>query len=568
MAKGIGGEDLSPLFDFEGLIYDRVETQLNQFIVFMNPDFTTIQCPKCGRTRSFSHDGNYIRDCVDLPLHDTRTVLRINAGRYNCNNPICTQKKFVGQFPDAYGSNDKITHRLKDRIANSDFKKHTFDSVASRYFVDPETVRKAFLEKVARLDRRSDYATVTCLGIDEAHLANEMRGVLVDCSKKDAELVDILPDRRKVTIKAALRRFEHPEKIKYVTMDMSVAYREAVREVLPDAMIVIDRFHVIQSLMDATKKARENACAYIEQEIAKKPPEERTEPELTWSRKRANAYLFLKNLDNLSERQERELASLVNDFEIFGDIVRLRTTFAQIYECKTRADAEDMYESWVRMIPSKDKTDHVLYPFYSTYKTIENWKEWIFNFFAVPEGVNRTNAPVEAFNGVIKRINRDGKGYKYEVLRGKMLFGDKYFDLKPQPYEREDSSTYAQALFKALNKHFDYFDGLNMKRLLQRVQADYPSLYAEHEYLVGVLLGDPDDYYKQEYWVDREPFYTALRDCAEKMDEECDDARFHCVKRAVPVEELSATVDHIIAGIALGYDQEFLEPYKKARQRR
>ena len=568
MADRIGSNNYNSLFDFYGLNFDKMVEEFDQFIVYMSPDLTTIQCPKCGHTRSFSRDGDYERDCMDLPIQGKRTVLRINAGRYNCNNPVCSQKKFVGRFPDVYGPHDKITYRLKDRIANCDFCKYTFETVASLFCVDSETVRRAFLEKVKQLDKRSEYESVSCLGIDEAHLANEMRGVLVDCSNPKAKLVDLLPDRKKATILSALKRFEQPEKIKYVTMDMSVAYREAVREVLPDATIIIDRFHVLQSLLDATKKARENACVYIENEIAKLPPEERAEQEAKWNRKRANNYLFLKNLDNLNERQVRELGTLVNDYEIFGDIIRVKTQFAQIYDCKNRRDAEEMYESWVRMIPSKDDKDHVLYPFYSTFKTVENWKEWIFNYFDVPEGVNKTNGPIEAFNGVIKRINRNGMGYKYEVLRGKLLFSDKYFDLKPKPYEREDS-TYADTLFMAVNKEdLTYLDILNMRRLLKRVQTEYPTLYAEHEYLVGFFQEDPDDYYLEGYWIDREPFYTALYECASKMDEEWDDAALHSIKRGVPVDDLSVTVDHMIAAISLGYDKEFLEPYKKARQRR
>ena len=254
MADRIGKYIYNPLFNLYGLDFERMEEQSDQFIVYMSANYLTIQCPKCGRTRAFSRDGDYVRDCLDLPIQGKATVLRINAGRYNCKNTLCSQKKFVGRFPDVYGPNDKITYRLKDRIANSDFCKYTFENIAAIYHVDPETVRKAFLEKVKQMDKRSEYESVSCLGIDEAHLANEMRGVLVDCSSPKAKLVDILPDRKKATIISALNHFEQPEKIKYVTMDMSVAYREAVREVLPDAMIIIDRFHVLQYVLDATKK--------------------------------------------------------------------------------------------------------------------------------------------------------------------------------------------------------------------------------------------------------------------------------------------------------------------------
>ena len=46
-------------------------------------------------------------------------------------------------------------------------------------------------------------------------------------------------------------------------MDMSCGYRTYVQECLPNAIIVIDRFHVCQSVYEKIAKARSKIMAYI-----------------------------------------------------------------------------------------------------------------------------------------------------------------------------------------------------------------------------------------------------------------------------------------------------------------
>ena len=54
---------------------------------------------------------------------------------------------------------------------------------------------------------------------------------------------------------------------------------------------------------------------------------------------------------------------------------------------------------------------------------MENWHEEIFSYFdLMPNPV--TNAYTECLNGIIKNINRDGRGYKFDVLRAKILFSE------------------------------------------------------------------------------------------------------------------------------------------------
>ena len=50
---------------------------------------------------------------------------------------------------------------------------------------------------------------------------------------------------------------------------------------------------------------------------------------------------------------------------------------------------------------------------------VENWKPEILNFF----GTGATNAYTEAANGLAKIANRNGRGYSFDAIRAKMIYG-------------------------------------------------------------------------------------------------------------------------------------------------
>ena len=56
----------------------------------------------------------------------------------------------------------------------------------------------------------------------------------------------MLDNRRKVTIVEFLRSLPNPEKIQAASTDMYRTYREAIQEVLPHVVHVVDKYHIIR----------------------------------------------------------------------------------------------------------------------------------------------------------------------------------------------------------------------------------------------------------------------------------------------------------------------------------
>lgn len=75
---------------------------------------------------------------------------------------------------------------------------------------------------------------------------------------KTHEILDILPDRRLHQLREHFLGFPKKARdgVKTLTMDMYSPYISLVKEIFPNARIILDRFHVVQLLMRALLKTR------------------------------------------------------------------------------------------------------------------------------------------------------------------------------------------------------------------------------------------------------------------------------------------------------------------------
>ncbi|RAJ36859.1 transposase [Kitasatospora sp. SolWspMP-SS2h] len=83
------------------------------------------------------------------------------------------------------------------------------------------------------------------LGVDDFALKRRHRYATVLVDAETGERIDVLPDRTTRTLVAWLR--EHPG-AEHVCRDGSRSYREAIRQALPDAVQVSDRWHLWSNL--------------------------------------------------------------------------------------------------------------------------------------------------------------------------------------------------------------------------------------------------------------------------------------------------------------------------------
>ena len=305
-------------------------------------------------------------------------------------------------FVDRFNTLDlcsKVTNRLRCKIQQLSLTK-PFKHIAREYKLSVTTIEKIALAYIREKDSQRIMYSPEVLGIDEAHLNGSIRCVLTDINEH--LLFEMLPKRDKQTVINYLDSLPDSNNIKVVTMDMYRPYREAVYECLPDAAIVIDRFHVVKIINDVLSDYRKTLCKQLSAAEKK---------EINSVQKVLNA-----NRKDLTANQNKKLGYIYSKYPELKMAYDLKEEFREIYECTNRRAAVLKYTKWSRKVKQNFS------PYISITETVNRWSLEIFNYFDHPY----TNGVTEAINGCIKAIARDGKGYSFEILRGKVLYGQAY----------------------------------------------------------------------------------------------------------------------------------------------
>lgn len=329
----------------------------------------------------------------DLPMHGKRVGMYVNTRRMQCR---ACDKTFSETLPDV-DEKRAMTKRLSDWIGKQSVKR-TFASIAEEVGVVEGTVRSIFRDYVADLEQHIRFETPKWMGIDEIHLIRP-RGVITNIANNT--IVELLPNRNKTTVERYFYGLEGRDKVQYVAMDMWRPYRDATRAVLPQASIVIDKFHVVRLANEAVESARKAIRS-----------------NLTTSQRRGlmhDRFVLLKRERDLTDQERLLMDGWTKNYPLLGEAYRLKEAFYGIYDCQTPNEAYDAFGDWYRSIP------HGLHGHFEPLtKAFQNWMPEILAYFEHPV----TNAYTESLNSLIRVMNRLGRGYSFEALRAKLLFAE------------------------------------------------------------------------------------------------------------------------------------------------
>lgn len=352
-------------------------------------------CPACGCYQpNLGVAKTRTQTIRDLNNQGKRVALMLKRRYYRCRE--CGQI-FAEPLKSVDGKG-RITNRLRKEIGQKAIST-PFVDIENEYKISDTTIRNAFLEAVKSIPTVSAQETPSVLGIDEICLMRDdyhhTQPWAVIANGDENTVMELLKGRSKQTIVDLLESLQQPKKVKVVTMDMWAGYRTAVQEVLPHTLVVVDKFHVVRMANDELDSIRRSIT--------------RTGPYTL----KQNRSIFLARGDNLSERAADIRDDWFEKYPLLESAYNLKEDFYRMYDCKSRSDAEYYYRCWKSSIPKE------LPGFKRICRTVERSYDEIFNYFDAPY----TNAFVEGLNSVIRAIAQQGRGYDFEVLRGKVLLG-------------------------------------------------------------------------------------------------------------------------------------------------
>lgn len=198
-------------------------------------------------------------------------------------------------------------------------------------------------------------------------------------------LLTVLKDHRKATIRQFLREIPPhiKEKVIEVCGDMKWMYVKLVEEELPEAEMVVDKFHLIQDANSRIDEARR-----IEQEAVKKEIKRK---------------IFLKNKEDLRKREKEQLEEYFKKYPSLKEFYWVKEKLREMYRAKSRKQGEKILDMLIASMRVSDDGEILCWR-----NMLRRWKRQIINYFD-----NRTtNAYTEGVQTKIKKIKRVSYGFR------------------------------------------------------------------------------------------------------------------------------------------------------------
>lgn len=346
-------------------------------------------CTKCGGLRLYRH-GTKKTIYADSPTRDKATKLEATVRRYRCRDCNETFLQPLGGVLDER----RMTERCADFIARKALI-HTFALVAEEVGVDEKTVRAVAAERMESLTANHRPRLPRVLGIDETKIAGELRLVLTDVERR--KLLDMLPARDKTTLATWLGHYRDRIVVQVVTIDMWRPYQRIAAELLPGAVVVVDKFHILRMAGESLDRVRIR--------LAK---EKHVEVRRLWMRSKVQ---LLKRPHNLTEKQRFNLGMWLDNEPEIAAAYRAKEAFYSLFDLP-RDEAIQAFDGFAASVPASIKPE-----FKELLTAMRNWREHILAVFDHPF----TNAYTESLNNLTKHIVKAGRGYSFEVLRARIL---------------------------------------------------------------------------------------------------------------------------------------------------
>lgn len=231
-----------------GWITTKVSESAQRIIIEAKCAQSAEHCPNCGVFGHWYRWGSAAQSRVDRPDGGKPVKVKFKRQRFKCRS--CEETFFV----DLPGIDDEheMTVRCRWYIEDQWLKRDRmpFKDIAEDVGVHDRTVRRIAMKVIRDRNRGYRVRAPEVLGIDELHLLGGFRAILVDLTDKSRTL-DLLESRSKEAVAMWLSRLKDKHRIRLVAMDMWRPYFRVVSDNLPNAHIVIDKFHVQRLATDS-----------------------------------------------------------------------------------------------------------------------------------------------------------------------------------------------------------------------------------------------------------------------------------------------------------------------------
>lgn len=372
---------ITPPWEVEGIEFSKENKRLDIKIGFQRG--ASFPCPVCGSPAP-AYDTTE-KTWRHLNFFQYEAYLTARVPRVKCPNADCGIKQVSVPWARA-GSGFTL---LFEALVMALVREMPVKAAAALLGEHDTRIWRVLDHYVQSARDKADYSEVKRVGIDETSARRgqdyislffdlDQRRLLFGTAGKDHETVKAFTEDLKA-------HKGIPENITAACIDMSKAFIKGIREALPNAEITFDPFHLIQLMNDALGKVRAE--------------EARLFPELL----HGSRYVFLKNPENLTEKQDETLTKLSRYRLKTAKAYLIKLALQDVYFATTRQDAEALLKSWYNWA-IRSQIDQVK----KVARTVKDHWNGILAWF----DSKLSNGFLEAVNGLIQAAKRRARGYR------------------------------------------------------------------------------------------------------------------------------------------------------------
>jgi len=376
LALGLHGYKYKKTFCKKGKIFLYVEKK---------PD--KLQCPCCGNSQ-INLKGKITRQFKTLPIGSKPVVLVVEIQRIHCKRCNVIRQVHLN-FADV----KKTYTRALARYILELLEMTTINDVARHLNMSWDTIKEIQKDYLLKRFSKPKLANLKQIAIDEISIGKRHKYLTIVLDHMTEAVVYIGDGKGADALDAFWKKLRRTQAcIQAVAMDMSKAYRAAVRTHLPKAAIVFDHFHIIKLFNEGLTTLRRQL--YYE-----------TKDYLKCEALKGIRWILLKNPENLkSEKNEKaQLEKALQVNKPLATAYYLKEELRQLWSQKDKKQAEVFLEQWV----GKARTSGVqmLVKFSNT---LSAYRTGILAYYDYPI----STGPLEGTNNKIKTIQRQSYGFR------------------------------------------------------------------------------------------------------------------------------------------------------------
>jgi transposase len=384
-------------FGIHGYTYRKQLFAEDQTFFFIDKPRERLRCSECGSPAVWIH-GHTERMFRTLPIGGQPTWIVLDVPRL-----CCLQCHTVRQAKIGFADPKKRYTRSLGRYALELSKLMTIQDVAQHLQLGWDTIKEIQAKHLQSKFGKPDLRKLKQIAIDEINVGKGHRYLTVVLDLLSGAVVFVGDGKGADSLKIFWKRLRRSHaKIQAVATDMSAAYIRAVRENIPRAVHVFDRFHVVKLFNDKLSAFRRQLF-----HLASSDHDRRILKGTRW--------LLLKNPENLDESR--------NELDRLMEALRLNQPLAIAYYLK-----EDLRQIWMQ--PNKRTARRFLRDWLARARasgirmleqfadTLEEHQEGVLNYY----DFKISTGPLEGTNNKIKTMKRQAYGFRdQEFFKLKIL---------------------------------------------------------------------------------------------------------------------------------------------------